>query len=167
MKLSKNQIKKLIDKTQLALIIFVIGSIAISILSQFYGIGVIHTKSIDKDIFIYKKRFEGDLKDSLIYFSLPIQTRYFDKDSNFGKYVRCKEGQTLSVKGLKYYCNNVFLGEAKRTDKDGNKVEQFIFNGVIPKDKFFVMGTHPRSFDSRYWGFVDRKDIKGVSIWAI
>ncbi|EAL3751808.1 S26 family signal peptidase, partial [Campylobacter coli] len=44
--------------------------------------------------------------------------------------------------------------------------EQFIFNGVIPKDKFFVMGTHPRSFDSRYWGFVDRKDIKGVSIWA-
>ncbi|PVX10957.1 S26 family signal peptidase, partial [Campylobacter jejuni] len=25
---------------------------------------------------------------------------------------------------------------------------------------------HPRSFDSRYWGFVDRKDIKGVSIWA-
>lgn len=47
------------------------------------------------------------------------------------------------------------------------KVEQFIFNGVIPKDKFFVMGTHPRSFDSRYWGFVDRKDIKGVSIWAI
>lgn len=58
------------------------------------------------------------------------------------------------------------MGIAQKTDKDGNKVEQFIFNGVIPKDNFFVMGTHPRSFDSRYWGFVDRKDIKGVSIWA-
>lgn len=167
MLLNKKQIKKLIDKTQLALIIFIIGSIAISILSQFYGVGIIHTKSIDKDIFIYKKKIEGNLKDSLIYFSLPVQTRYFDKDSNFGKYVRCEEGQTLSVEGMKYYCNNVFLGIAQKTDKDGNKVEQFIFNGIIPKDKFFVMGTHPRSFDSRYWGFVDKKDIKGVSIWAI
>ncbi|WP_325099558.1 S26 family signal peptidase [Campylobacter sp. TTU-622] len=61
---------------------------------------------------------------------------------------------------MKYYCDNVFLGIAQKTDKDGNKVEQFIFNGVIPKDKFFVMGTHPRSFDSRYWGFVDKKILK-------
>ncbi|ECP9367809.1 S26 family signal peptidase [Campylobacter coli] len=166
MKLNKNQIRTLINKALFVLIAFIVGNIVVLALSQFYGIGVIHTKSIDKDVFIYQKKFQGDLKDSLIYFSLPVQTRYFDKDSNFGKYVRCEEGQTLSVKDLKYYCDNVFLGIVQKTDKDGNKVEQFIFNGVIPKDKFFVMGTHPRSFDSRYWGFVDRKDIKGVSIWA-
>ncbi|HEB7569746.1 S26 family signal peptidase [Campylobacter coli] len=167
MKLGKDQIRTLIDKALFVLIAFIIGNIVVSALSQFYGIGVIRTKSIDKDVFIYQKKIQGDLKDSLIYFSLPVQTKYFDKDSSFGKYVRCEEGETLNVKGLKYYCNNVFLGEAKTTDKDGNKVEQFIFNGVIPKDKFFVMGTHLRSFDSRYWGFVDRKNIKGVSIWAI
>jgi signal peptidase I len=33
---------------------------------------------------------------------------------------------------------------------------------LIPKDKFFVMGDNrDQSYDSRYWGYVDIKDIKG------
>lgn len=167
MNLSKAQIKTILDKTLLVLTVFIIGNVIVSVLAQFYGVGVIHTPSIDKDVLIYERNVDGNLKGSLIYFSLPVQTRYYDKGSSFGKYVRCKEGELLRTQDLKYYCEDYFLGEAKPTDKDGNKVETFIFNGIIPKDKFFVMGIHPRSFDSRYWGFVDRKDIKGVSLWAI
>ena len=58
MKLSKNQIRTLINKALFVLIAFIIGNILVSALSQFYGIGVIHTKSIDKDVFIYQKSFK-------------------------------------------------------------------------------------------------------------
>ncbi|WP_435000199.1 S26 family signal peptidase (plasmid) [Vibrio scophthalmi] len=32
----------------------------------------------------------------------------------------------------------------------------------IPKGKVFVLGTLPSSFDSRYWGLINQKDIRGV-----
>ena len=32
---------------------------------------------------------------------------------------------------------------------------------TIPSGKYFVMGTHPYSIDSRYWGYLDQSQIKG------
>ena len=65
----------------------------------------------------------------------------------------------------KYYCTGDFIGGALPQDRKGNTVQDFKWNGIIPKDSFFVMGTHTYSFDSRYWGFVTKKDVKGVVVW--
>lgn len=35
---------------------------------------------------------------------------------------------------------------------------------VIPESSFFAMGTHPRSYDSRYWGVVHETEIVGRAI---
>lgn len=32
---------------------------------------------------------------------------------------------------------------------------------IIPEGKFFVIGTVPRTYDSRYWGLVDEKQVTG------
>lgn len=147
----------------------------VSILSVGFGIGYIKSQSIDKHFILYGKHIEsiapaytkyGGLKNELIYFLFPIDTPYFPKDSKFAKYVRCESGEVLKVDGLKYYCNDELLGVARTSDSKGNPIKPFVYNGVIPQGKYFVMGTHEKSFDSRYWGFLDYSLIKGVSVWS-
>lgn len=72
------------------------------------------------------------------------------------KKVGCIEGDRLEVKnGNAFYCNNVLIGYAKKTTKDGQPLTMFNFNGVVPKGKIFAYGTNKDSYDSRYYGFVD------------
>ena len=48
--------------------------------------------------------------------------------------------------------------DAAETDSFGNQLP-LIQGLVIPKGKYFVVGTVPRTYDSRYWGLVDEKQV--------
>ena len=78
------------------------------------------------------------------------------------KRVKCKDGQTLTVQGLQFFCDNVFIGMAKEKTISGRPLTLFVFNGVIPGDKLFVMGNHRDSYDSRYMGFIDRNAVEAT-----
>ena len=67
----------------------------------------------------------------------------------------CWAGDVLTVLGQDYYCNNQYIGRAKRTGLNGEPLPQFVYHGKIPSGKAFAAGSHVDSFDSRYWGFVD------------
>lgn len=71
------------------------------------------------------------------------------------KRVVCGPGSLLETRGLDYFCDGRFLGRARRTDSRGRPVEPFSWSGVVPSGKLFVMGSHERSYDSRYFGFVE------------
>ncbi len=75
------------------------------------------------------------------------------------KKVVCSSGSILEVRGLEYYCDGHFLGKARLSDSEGNPIKPFVWSGVIPPGKFFVMGDHERSYDSRYFGFVELSNI--------
>lgn len=88
------------------------------------------------------------------------------------KKAACVAGETLLIKGKDCYCGPFRMGSAKNKSISGMAVEPFRFNGVIPEGQFFAIGHHIRdenghpvddSFDSRYFGLVDFKQVRAVA----
>ena len=59
----------------------------------------------------------------------------------------------------KFFCNGEYLVRAKDFSLKGEPLQHFTFNGPVPKGFMFVMGQHKDSFDSRYFGFVEKSRI--------
>ena len=77
------------------------------------------------------------------------------------KKVACDEGDQLTETGKEYFCNGtIYLGRAKDFSLKGERLKNFVYNGVIPKGFCFVEGSNINSYDSRYWGFLRKSDIE-------
>lgn len=79
------------------------------------------------------------------------------------KILSCNAGQHLENNKGKWTCDGKFIGNTRERAINGDELEQFIFNGIIPEGKAFLTGTHKHSFDSRYWGFVDIDSLATVT----
>ncbi len=79
---------------------------------------------------------------------------------NMVKEVGCVGGDRLRVINNEYFCNGFFLGKALSVDSDGKRLDTFLFNGKIPEGSLFMIGDHPRSYDSKYYGFINWEDVK-------
>lgn len=75
------------------------------------------------------------------------------------KKLGCGPGDRLTVSNDAYFCNKRFLGRALEQDSMGRRLPHFIFNGTIPADNLFMIGEHERSYDSRYFGFIDAESV--------
>jgi len=75
------------------------------------------------------------------------------------KQVFCRPGDSLEVTRFQAICNGKRSRIVQGTDSSGEPVTPFRYEGTIPPGKFFVIGEHPKSYDSRYWGFIDRGQI--------
>src|ERR1700690_401853 len=75
------------------------------------------------------------------------------------KIVGCMGGSFLTVVNKDYYFDNEYLGKAKDVSLAGKPMENYVFNGTIPINSLFVIGQHKDSFDSRYFGFVDSRNV--------
>lgn len=84
------------------------------------------------------------------------------------KKVGCRPGEILSTDiERNYFCGQKLLGVALQTDSKGRSLPLFQFSGTVPEDSYFMVGRNPRSFDSKYFGFVHADDIlyKALPIW--
>ena len=82
------------------------------------------------------------------------------KSENVMKILGCNEGDLLTVDAeKKFYCNGEYLVRAKDFSLKGEPLQHFAFNGPVPKGFMFVMGQHKDSYDSRYFGFVEKSRI--------
>lgn len=71
-----------------------------------------------------------------------------------GDRLQIREGRVL-VNGVEVASGFPLSGVYKKT------VAQFELDEVIPQGKLFLIGTHPRSDDSRYWGYIELKSLSG------
>lgn len=84
------------------------------------------------------------------------------------KRVGCIPGQQLvSDAQGRFVCDGRVLGFALDKDSKGHTLPTFRYDGFIPADSFFMVGSNPRSFDSRYIGFLHGKDFlfKALPLW--
>ena len=84
------------------------------------------------------------------------------------KKVGCAAGDMLTRDGQgRFFCNNAFIGQALVADSLNRPLPQFQFSGIMPENCFFMIGTNPRSYDSRYFGFISADKImhKALPIW--
>ena len=84
------------------------------------------------------------------------------------KKVGCLPGDQLTTDETHhFFCNGWLLGQALEADSKGRPLPHFSFNGPLPADKLFMVGTHPRSYDSKYYGFIDVHEIshQALPLW--
>jgi conjugal transfer pilin signal peptidase TrbI len=82
-------------------------------------------------------------------------------------------GDRVLVNSQGVFVNGVFVGTLLHAERGGRLwklgqgVEHFVRDESVPAGLWWVMGTHPRSFDSRYWGYIATDQIMGRArpIW--
>lgn len=79
------------------------------------------------------------------------------------KRVACAEGEQLRVVGREFFCDDEPIGRAKERSRKGVSLTPFVHDGPVPEGRVFLAGDHPDSFDSRYFGFVEKNALRA---WA-
>ncbi|MEM3580406.1 MAG: S26 family signal peptidase [Candidatus Bathyarchaeia archaeon] len=131
------------------------------------SIAVSYGNSVDKKVF-WKTAPEALKRGDYVIVKTEAEDP-FAKGRLITKKIGCTEGQTLEIKGDDYYCEGDYLGRAKHKSKTGIPVKPFnpcdseSCRFPIPGGHCFVVGTHPDSYDSRYFGPVPYEKI----VWRL
>jgi conjugative transfer signal peptidase TraF len=83
------------------------------------------------------------------------------------KQVGCRPGEKLTMENGQVFCQGIPLVEQLETDGQGRKLPRFIYDGIVPPGKYFMIGSHERSYDSRYFGFIDEEQFRyrALPLW--
>lgn len=133
-------------------------------------ISVTLTPSLNKRVFWMSENVKNIQRNDYVLFaldpsrlsadvSIPDEVRKGDKVQAM-KRVACVSGDRLKVDGQDYFCNNTFIGRSKSLSIKEKKLTPFIYDGIVPAGQVFLVGDHPDSYDSRYYGFIDRAMIQ-------
>lgn len=123
-----------------------------------YGITI---PFIDKTLFQFKKPKRGDV----IVFIYPL-----DPSKDFIKRVIAVEGDEIHIKNKKIYINDKLFNDNHGFYSDQKVIEGWKMGAnrdnfrptKVPPNCLFVMGDNrDKSYDSRFWGFVDINKVKG------
>lgn len=141
------------------------------VLSDKYAIGVdlSNISSNDHIFFSVEKNivdYDHLQKNQFIMFKTDKMQPFVSKDVSIIKKVIGKSGDHVQVKGMDFYINGVKYGSMRQQalEKLGKIESQMQRDYILPPNTLFVMGSYERSFDSRYWGYLDVKKTDKLSI---
>ena len=121
--------------------------------------------SLDHRIFVVVRGFSPDEIRKGDYVVFTARSHYIKNGipSRLLKKVSCVSGEMIETKAREYYCDGKYLGMAKSYSLKGEPVDSFAYSGPVPEGMLFVMGNHPDSFDSRYLGFIERRNVESIA----
>lgn len=134
--------------------ILVLGGVSLAIAFGMDRVVLAHGESVPITVFWKLPRsvpVKGDYV--MLEISHPIVG---PRPAKLTKQLVCDAGDLLQLKDDAFWCNGVRLGGFITRTWDDRPLTPFAYDGEIPEGQAFVMGTHPRSFDSRYFGLVDK-----------
>ena len=106
---------------------------------------------------------EGPEQGDIIVFEFPE-----DPSKDFIKRVIGVPGDVIEIRDKKVFRNGVELQESyiQHVDSSMSVPRRDNFGPVmVPENKYFVMGDNrDESYDSRFWGFVERNTIEGKAL---
>jgi signal peptidase I len=115
------------------------------------------SESVTGSLFLIQDKNKSN--DYVIFKYNSIDYKSYHKDKLFIKKVGCDSGQHLSVKDHKVVCDKKIIATVFEKNGEGDILPSFYYDGIIPDNKFFALGEHVRSFDSRYFGLVEKIQI--------
>ena len=147
------------------------ASIVIGIISLFVAGAILPnhfsitlSPSLPYNLFYLDKRVNLLEKGSYVLFTKSHHLIDDGEEFNVIKKIVCIEGDVFQNKGRDYYCNGTYLGVAKNKTLKGEPLESFIYSGVIPENQYAVFSSHKDSFDTRYFGFIKKEEIKALAL---
>jgi signal peptidase I len=106
---------------------------------------------------------EGPERGDVIVFDFPE-----DPSKDFIKRVIAVPGDVIEIREKKVFLNGEELNEPyiQHVDSSSSVPRRDNFGPVmVPQNKYFVMGDNrDESYDSRFWGFVERNTIAGKAL---
>lgn len=155
--------KILKSKLVYAIFIFFIIVGILKIIYQDVKIFLNITPSVKIGIYITRK-YENQIplkKGTYVIFHKPkkaTKNREFYQD--FLKEIVGTYGDDVEIIDNKVYINGKFKGDIFEKDSYGNSIRTLKTGKLeLKKDEYFVMGTNPKSYDSRYWGAIKQDEI--------
>ena len=136
--------------------------IALYGLSMTYSVGINISESISPRVLLVKKGVMPE-RGEIAAFRPPANPHH--NTYQFFKYVSGVAGDVVERDGLSFSVAGHFVGVAKTQTSKGEPLEATPA-GVIPPNHYFMSGTHPDSYDSRYKeiGLVPKENIIGRAI---
>jgi len=114
-------------------------------------------------------RLADPKRGDVIIFKYPLNTK-----KDFIKRCIGLPGETIQIKNKKVYINGAALAENYTKFADGDSVLPAAVSVrdnygpvKIPENSFFAMGDNrDRSADSRFWGFLERRYLRGKALFV-
>jgi conjugative transfer signal peptidase TraF len=100
--------------------------------------------------------------------NLAVGRGYLRHDHHILKKVAATDGDRVCRRGLAVWINSHIRVWARRNDALGRALPVWIGCRNLAGEELFILGTHPSSFDSRYFGSILRSDVIAVAnpLWV-